>query len=127
MKKLVGITASLVLSTVTLTGCGGSSFCDAGADIDEDSADVGEVLDALEEAQAEAPSEIKDDVDLMVEAFKEVDALATEFGVDALDPASVSELEPDQIEEYTAAASKLGSEEFTTAADNITKWEEENC
>jgi predicted small secreted protein len=127
MKKLVGITASLVLSTVTLTGCGGSSFCDAGADIDEDSADVGEVLDALEEAQDEAPSEIQDDVDLMVVAFQEVDALATEFGVDALDPESVGALEPEQLEEYTAAAGKLSSEEFSQAAENITDWENENC
>lgn len=99
MKRLMTGLVAAALLVPSLTACGGDSdFCDA-APQDIDTNDPAAMQKALEDIADEAPSEIKDDIDVVVEQLKMVEE----------DPANID------------------VEAVSTAVDNITTWEEENC
>ena len=99
MKRVMtGVLAAALLAPA-LTACGGDSdFCEA-APNDIDTSDPAAMQKALEDIADEAPDEVRDDVDVIIEQLKLVEEDPASIDVDAVD----------------------------TAVENLTTWEEENC
>lgn len=98
MKRALSGVLAAALMVPALTACGGNSFCDAAPE-DIDMNDPAAVKQALEDVVDEAPDEIKDDVEVVIE----------QLGLVESDPASID------------------VDAVTEATDAITAWEEENC
>ncbi|WP_109473548.1 hypothetical protein [Ornithinimicrobium cavernae] len=99
MKRVMSGVLAAALLVPALTACGGgNSFCDAAPE-DVDTNDPAAMQAALEEVADEAPDEIRDDVDVIIEQLRLVEEDPTSIDVDALN----------------------------TAVAELTAWEEENC
>lgn len=99
MKRVMTGVVAAALLVPALTACGGSNdFCNAAPE-DIDTNDPAAMQAAFEEIRDDAPDEIRDDVDVIIE----------QLGLIEEDPASI---------DITA---------MTDAADALVEWEEENC
>lgn len=96
-RALVGV-ASAALLFPSLAACGGGNdFCEQAPDVD--ASDPGAVGDALEGLVDDAPEEIKDDLQVMVDEFNKFEE----------DPTTVD------------------AEALTEASNNLVAWTNENC
>lgn len=97
-RKLTGLLAA-ALMVPTLAACGGNDdFCDA-APTDIDTNDPAAMQEALEDIADQAPDEVRDDIDVIIEQLRLVEEDPANIDVDAVN----------------------------TAVNNLTEWEEENC
>lgn len=101
-RALVGVVSAALLFP-SLAACGGDDdFCEVGGDLDSsdmDPSDPAAAKDTMQELADQAPDEIKDDFEVMVEQLELVES----------DPTSID-----------AAA-------MQEAVENITTWGQENC
>jgi hypothetical protein len=118
-RSLVALAAVLLAFTAASCSDSGGSvkdFCSLNSDKSfEDSEDPADFAKALDQAKDKAPEEIKDDVEVLADAFGEY----TEK-TEGLDPV-------EDAEEFTAASEGIASEKVQTAATNIEKFSKENC
>lgn len=99
MKRIMTGVVAAALMIPSLTACGGGdSFCDA-APSDLDVNDPAALKTAFEDIVDEAPDEVKDDVEVIIEQLGAIEEDPTNLDVDAM----------------------------TKATDELVKWEEENC
>jgi predicted small lipoprotein YifL len=96
MKRAVGAVLSAVLLVPSLAACGGNALCEVP---DVDTSDAAAVREALDGLVDDAPEEVRDDLEVMVEQLELAES----------DPASID------------------VEAMTTASENLTRWEAENC
>ncbi len=80
MKRMASLAAVAIMAVGTLTACGGGGgYCDKLKDYDED-ADLAEVdfqtedgqqelIDVLEDLESDAPDELKDDYQVVIDGF----------------------------------------------------------
>ena len=95
--------AAAIMAAGTLTACGGSDdFCDAGGDLDSFDPGSSEVKDAMDDAVDAAPDEIKGDVETLRDFLNDYD--------------------PEDPEAAADAAAEVGP-----AAENVSKYVDENC
>lgn len=101
MRRTLSALCAAGLLSLSLTACGGDDFCEAGDEAlgDVDMGDPNSTIEALESLRDDAPSEIQDDIDVIIEQ--------TQLAMD--DPASVD------------------VDAITEAGDNLGTWQEENC
>ena len=113
MKRLGTTVGAAALAITVLTGCGGSDFCETGeeefADVSglnpTDPEDVTTIREKFEALRDEAPAEIEDDFDVVVDGLKQVEDAGD-------DPAAAAD--------FDAAA-------YTGALQNIERYVDENC
>ncbi|MCK0114139.1 hypothetical protein MWU75_18530 [Ornithinimicrobium sp. F0845] len=99
MKRVMTGVVAAALMVPALTACGGSDdFCEA-APQDIDTSDPAAMQEALEGIADQAPDEVRDDVDVIIEQLRLVEEDPASIDVDAVN----------------------------TAVENLTTWEEENC
>ena len=121
---------ALLLAVVVLTGCSGDpqeDYCDAVVDHQEEltevaaSEDTGalfDVLDTYDDLRKEAPRDIVDDWDAVIDPLRELERVLADHGVD---PSSYTSDEPpadlddEARQEIEAAAREVGSEQTVTA------------
>lgn len=108
MKKrlLTGVLGAALL-VPALTACGGGdaqAFCDIGAESDpgEFMDDPAAMEDAMQEMRDNAPDEISDDVNTVLDAF-------------------------DEMQEDPSAMESMDLEEMEAASDRVDTWIQENC
>lgn len=134
LTKTLAAVSTAAFLTLGLAACGGGSgsvdaFCESGesdidnamddVDAEDPAAMVKAITDANDKIQdMKAPSEIADDWATLQKGFGELaDNLKD---VDTSDPEAFSE-------GVMAAAGTMGSEEFTTASEKVSKYVDENC
>ena len=113
MKRLGTTVAAAALTITVLAGCGGSDFCDTGeeefADVSgispTDPGDVTTIREKFEALRDEAPAEIEDDLDVVVDGLTVVENAAD-------DP---------------AALANFDNAAYTEALQNIERYVDENC
>lgn len=83
MKRIASLTAVAIMAVGTLTACsGGDAYCDKLKDYDKDE-DLAEVdfqseegqqqlIDVMEDLESDAPDELKDDYQLVIEGFEAI-------------------------------------------------------
>jgi hypothetical protein len=84
--------------------------------------DASDSARAFQEFAAEAPDEIKDDIQVLGDAYAEYIAVLSGLGLDAGDAPSA-----DQIEEITQASEKLTTPEVLAASESFSAWAQDNC
>ena len=106
-KQLMG---AIAVAAFVVVGCGDDSgggdveaFCRLSAESDENEAIPSD--EELDEIRDAAPGEIRDDVDVVIDAFQEID-------------------DPEDIEAVTAL---FDDEDVVEAIENIEEFEAENC
>jgi hypothetical protein len=81
----------------------------------------------FQEFASRAPDEIRDDMQVITDAFSGFfDALA-ELDVDFTDPSSMASLTPAQIQQLEDAAEMMGTDAVDEAGDNINAFFEREC
>lgn len=102
MKRKIFGALSAGLLAFSLTACGGGddvqAFCEADPDIDASDPDA--VLEAMRDLADDAPSEIRGDVDTLIEQME------------VLQEGNIEDVDQDALQ---------------TAAENLSAWERENC
>lgn len=104
-KRLFTGVLGAALLVPALTACGGDdaqAFCDKIQEQDVNASDMDEMAEVMEDLRDDAPSEISDDVDLVVDAFN-------------------------QLQEDPSAVEDLDEEELMAASERLADWEQENC
>ena len=122
--------ASLLLAALALTGCSGDpqeQYCDTVTEHQEElteiaaSEDAGalfDALDAYDELREQAPRDVADDWDAVVDPLRALEQVLADHGVD---PSSYSSDDPpahlddEGRREIEAAAREVGSEQTVTA------------
>lgn len=119
-----GALSKLAANSAAANVCGGRAAVNIGlafqSALSKTDTNYDDIADALQKAADAAPSEIKDDFQVVADAegpFLQVLART--------EPSQYGTLY--QNEEYLSAISKLGSEAFTTASANINTWFTEHC
>lgn len=102
------------------------AFEDAGTTSSpEDIATFGDLADFMEEVADRVPSDISDDFEVLARAYRAVaDGMG---GFDFTDPSAMAAMTPEQAQRMQASMSRLDEAEFQAAADNISKFFEEEC
>lgn len=133
MKKFAGLAATAVLSTLALSGCGGSDedFCDSYQTLDSQDSEVSsmDTLDELDRLVDNAPGDIEDEVNVLADAADQFQEAVEEAGVelDALDdPGALSAEDGAAITEALEGVD-VDEEEITEATTSIEEWVSENC
>ena len=151
MKRILSAAAAAALGLCLLTACGddggdkaggsGGDYCsdlkDAKKQVDAvkggDFSDLEKTTDAMNELADEAPDEIKEDWEILVEGVQKlVDALK-KAGLDDDDMATLQSGQiPDGVDMTTLQSlmkeiQALDTEEFQTAGDNINKHAKDEC
>lgn len=99
MKRVMTGVLAAALMVPALAACGGNDdFCEAAPE-DIDTSDPAAMQEALEDIADQAPDEVRDDVDVIIEQLRLVEEDPASIDVDAVN----------------------------TAVDNLATWEEENC
>jgi hypothetical protein len=151
VKRILSAAAAAALGLCLLTACGddggdkaggsGGDYCsdlkDAKKQVDAvkggDFSDLEKTTDAMNELADEAPDEIKDDWEILVEGVQKlVDALK-KAGLDDDDMATLQSGQiPDGVDMATLQSlmteiKALDTEEFQTAGENINKHAKDEC
>jgi hypothetical protein len=151
VKRILSAAAAAALGLCLLTACGddggdkaggsGGDYCsdlkDAKKQVDAvkggDFSDLEQTTDAMNELADEAPDEIKDDWEILVEGVQKlVDALK-KAGLDDDDMATLQSGQiPDGVDMATLQSlmteiKALDTEEFQTAGENINKHAKDEC
>lgn len=133
MKKFAGLAATAVLSTLALSGCGGSDedFCDSYESLDSGDAGVSsmETLDELDRLVDNAPGDIEDEVDVLADAADQFQAAVDEAGIelDALDDPEAMSAEDGAAITEALEGVDVDEEEIAEATTSIEEWVGENC
>ncbi len=96
----------------------GNAFAAAGGT----DADSEEVQGLLERFAGEAPAEIRDDIQVLAEAYAQY---AEALGEIDLEPNEIPDAE--DLAKIQAAVSSLNQAEITEASQNVSQWTTENC
>jgi hypothetical protein len=120
----------LLLVTLALTGCSGDpqeQYCETVTDHQEElteiaaSEDTGALFDALDvydDLREQAPRDIADDWDAVIDPLRRLDEVLADNGVDAslyTSDAPPADLDTEGRQEIEAAAREVGSEQTVTA------------
>lgn len=120
----------LLLAALALTGCSGDpqeQYCETVTDHQEElteiaaSEDTGALFDALDvydDLRAQAPRDIADDWDAVIDPLRTLDEVLADHGVDASSYSSEApptDLDAEGRREIEAAAREVGSEQTVTA------------
>jgi hypothetical protein len=89
--------------------------------------DLETLADVLQNAADNAPSEIKDDMQVVANTFATFYSKLDDLGVDFSNPASFASLSASQQAEFQAAMESLDTAEFEQASNNLTAYFDENC
>lgn len=141
MRRIGTWTAAAVLGAGLLVGCGGGgdteAYCDgmkeAESDFSGDSANAEnfqEMADRFQDLADEAPDEVADDWDKLLEALNGFTDTLDDAGVsveDLSDPEKAQDIDPETLQELSEASEAMGAEEYTEASDNITEHANEEC
>jgi len=136
--KTLKTAAAVLLASVVLTACGGSdtgAYCDRLEKAEDDFSSLGEdgnmsdAFDTFRELRDEAPDAVKDDWKTLAGAIDDMEKAYEDAGIDLdeVDKLDASKLSQDQIKKLTEATSKLSSEDYTKASDNISEHAKSEC
>jgi hypothetical protein len=89
--------------------------------------DLEAAAEVFQNAAANAPSEIRADMQVLANAFAGFYAALEDAGVDFSNPASFATLSPDAQLRLQTALESLDSPELQQASDNLDAWFTENC
>jgi len=124
------------MAALGFTGCAGTTteemlrrywVCaleDEFANIESSEASLNDARDAVDQLREVAPDEIREDVDIVADAFTDFLDAVEDAGVDA--DAPITEV-PKQTKEFQAARERMLSEEVTEAIDRVDAFIDENC
>ena len=122
--------ALLLLAALALTGCAGDpqeDYCESVQDhqeelteiaASEDSGALFDALDSYDDLREQAPRDIADDWDAVIDPLRELEKVLSDNGVDASSYASdepPADLDDAGRQEIEAAAREVGSERTVTA------------
>ena len=122
--------ALLLIAALALTGCSGDpqeDYCESVQDhqveltdiaASEDSGALFDALDAYDDLREQAPRDIVDDWDAVIEPLRTLDEVLADNGVDASSYSSdepPADLDAEGRREIEAAAREVGSEQTVTA------------
>lgn len=90
-RKFAGLLTAALMTVPMLTACGGSggntdAICKADADFDP--SDPAAAVEAIDKMKADAPADIKDDLEVLSEQLKLAQSDPTKMDVDAVGKAS---------------------------------------
>ena len=120
----------LLVAALALTGCSGDpqeQYCETVADhqaelteiaASEDTGALFDALDAYDDLREQAPRDIADDWDAVIDPLRRLDEVLADHGVDASSYASdepPADLDAEGRREIEAAAREVGSEQTVTA------------
>jgi len=113
VRRLATAVAAAAMSVPVVAGCGSSDFCEAGEEEfagvsalnPADPGDVATIREKFEALRDEAPDEIRDDFDVIVNGIEQLEGAAE-------DPASAAD--------FDSAA-------YTESLQNIERYVDENC
>ena len=89
--------------------------------------DFEEAVEVFQNAAANAPDEIKADMEVLAEAFATFYTTLEDVGVDLADPASFAALDASQQAELQTALESLSGPELEEASANLDAYFTENC
>lgn len=151
MQRILSLAAAAALGLALLTGCGddgggaasdGGDYCQdlkaAKENLDKiEGGDLGSLEDTTEQIhdlRDEAPDEIKDDWEILSDAFDQILAAFEEAGLDKEELAALQEgsklpedVDMAALQEALAELETLSRGEFEKAGDNIAKHAKEEC
>ncbi|TCI99856.1 hypothetical protein [Aeromicrobium sp. IC_218] len=136
--KTLKTAAAVLLASVVLTACGGSdtgAYCDRLEKAEDDFSSLGQdgnmsdAFDTFRELRDEAPDAVKDDWKTLAGAIDDMEKAYEDAGIDLdeVDQLDASKLSQDQIKKLTEATSKLSSEDYTEASNNISEHAKSEC
>ena len=120
----------LLVAALSLTGCSGDpqeQYCEAVTEhqeglteiaASEDTGALFDALDAYDDLREQAPRDIADDWDAVIDPLRRLDEVLADHGVDASSYASddpPADLDAEGRREIEAAAREVGSEQTVTA------------
>jgi hypothetical protein len=124
-------------TTPSFTGSGSSDFCNFAKDLQSsdianslngDSTnvknDLAKVRDALSQAKAKAPAEIKADVATVADAFQKYDDLLAKYGYDPQKLTAAAQKDPQVLAQATAV---LDDSKFAAASERVSAYAEQVC
>lgn len=136
--KTLKTAAAVLLASVVLTACGGSdtgAYCDRLEKAEDDfsslgqDGDMNDAFDTFRELRDEAPDAVKGDWETLAGAIDDMEKAYEDAGIDLdeVDQLDASKLSQDQIKKLTEATSKLSSEDYTEASNNISEHAKSEC
>ncbi len=143
MKRLFAAVAASVLAMTMLTACGGGgddtdAYCSAIEDAKAkfkdlnnfDPSQLDDVTNTFSDIADKAPDSVKDQWATIDGGFTEMTDTLSNLGIDPADlsdPAAMASIDPQKIDELQQLASKLGSDDMSKAADDITSEVKSDC
>lgn len=125
--------AGAVLAVASLSGCGGQSdqeFCDTWERGSSDSETLDEVQDELSTLEDNAPSDIEEQVQTLVDQTEKIFEAVDEAGIDIGDKTFdelATDLSAEDQQKFAHAFSSADQDALDSAGEDVHTWVDDNC